>query len=376
MDRKMSLKVYAVHHGDSYLEPEYQWESDINRIKELLPDKIICLCLEEQDAFYIFRNFFKNIENWLDQQNRYIDLIVPSNANYPWHPRIRIHTSPACFAMVALSAPHMHAVRNQKVLLSQPSIFLNDNQIPYTKIFSCYNNNVSFHKSFMIDNLVRYGLIDHGIVTAHLLNQVVCPDGTPYKWQWHDGSKLLDEDDFKLNSNEAMSADRLPKSYNLAAMDIVTESRYANGEFFFSEKTMKPIAALKPFLVCSCKGYHKKYLRDYFGFQLYDEIFDYAFDDEPNIEKRIDGLLQNVQTFKTLFETKGESGIYSLLNEKLWYNYTQVFRRFYDKHFMIPEVLNFMSENDNWYMYGNGQKDILLQIMIKNGWCVNNIERI
>ena len=52
--------------------------------------------------------------------------------------------------------------------------------------------------------------------------------------------------------------------------------------------------AKKPFLVLGPQGYHK-WLQETKGIEMYDEIFDYGFDDEPLLEHRIEGIVQNIR---------------------------------------------------------------------------------
>jgi hypothetical protein len=65
---------------------------------------------------------------------------------------------------------------------------------------------------------------------------------------------------------------------------------------FITEKTFKPILHSQAFL---CFGYRGQNtcLRDY-GFELYDEIFDYSFDNLPLIEDRIRGVINNINSLK------------------------------------------------------------------------------
>ena len=61
--------------------------------------------------------------------------------------------------------------------------------------------------------------------------------------------------------------------------------------YFISEKTIMPLCAGKPFLVASRQGYHK--LLTELGFVLYDEIFDYSFDDVSDEDARYELLIDN-----------------------------------------------------------------------------------
>lgn len=83
--------------------------------------------------------------------------------------------------------------------------------------------------------------------------------------------------------------------------------------FFPTEKVFKPIFNAHPFICIATQYFHKN-LKKYFGFELYDEIWDYSFDDEPNELKR--WLLACEEA-----KDKIENGInYNLIKDKLIHN--------------------------------------------------------
>ena len=89
----------------------------------------------------------------------------------------------------------------------------------------------------------------------------------------------------------------VPKEYFESCIDIVAES-YAKFSTHYSEKTYKPIFYKKPFITLAGPYYYKT-LKEY-GFENYDEIFDYDFDNEENLEKRIDNILNQIETLNEL----------------------------------------------------------------------------
>ena len=89
----------------------------------------------------------------------------------------------------------------------------------------------------------------------------------------------------------------IPREYFESCIDIVTES-LVEFSTHFSEKTYKPIFYKKPFITIAGPYYYKT-LSDY-GFELYDEIFNYDFDSEENYEKRIDNILMQIKELNSL----------------------------------------------------------------------------
>lgn len=79
----------------------------------------------------------------------------------------------------------------------------------------------------------------------------------------------------------------VPKEYFHSCIDIVTES-LASFSTHFSEKTYKPLFYKKPFITIAGPYYYET-LKQY-GFELYDEIFNYDFDtceDEADRTRKI-----------------------------------------------------------------------------------------
>ena len=79
--------------------------------------------------------------------------------------------------------------------------------------------------------------------------------------------------------------------------------------FFTTEKTIKPIFNCHPFICIADKNYHAN-LKHAFGFEMYDEIFDYSFDSISQHEQRFDGVLNQLTN----------NVDYMLIKEKLEHN--------------------------------------------------------
>ena len=176
------------------------------------------------------------------------------------------------------------------------------------KLYTCYNNRPCDYRTYLIDQLAETGyMLRHGIVTykkymEYMINDGLRPDEMYYPFKHYRGTPILiDEDDFDLHQR-GYACDNLPRSYLHGAIDIVTESRIDKGEFYLSEKTNKPITARKPFLVLSSPGYHH-WLQEYKGIEMYDELFDYSFDFEPDYRVRAQGIVENLQRLWKKYNT-------------------------------------------------------------------------
>lgn len=358
------IKVYTIGLTSKHTNGSGQWDGIVAEIKNINPDKIFCIGMEEALVNDWFDNqLFDKLLSWLEEHNKFVH-IIGGFANqvikcYP--PRIQariIHEeSLGCmlWASNILYSRHRKALRLEKT----------------PKLFTCYNNNHKLPRALLVDELARYNLIKDGIVTLHNPDLYRNTDGSKYVWKYHDGSALIDEENFSLATH---GGDIIPKSFNQGFFDIVTETWYDTNQFFITEKTLKSIAMAKPFIALSCKGYHT-YLRDKFGFELYDELFDYSFDQCDKIEDRVEGIIHNVLNLKNRLSSESKkANLFKIIKSKLYRNLERREAITWNTDMIVPASLKFLLEDNPYILYGE-QKIALLgqieQILNKNGRDLN-----
>ena len=134
------------------------------------------------------------------------------------------------------------------------------------------------HRTLLWNKLINKNLLDKGFSKYHQLEIKDNPKDY-LDWigeknnLWHEGDPSMD-------------------LYNHSFFEIVSETLYRDGHFI-TEKTTKPISCCLPFLVLSSPGY-LKYLQSY-GFKTFDGIIDESYDQEVDLEKRIDLLVEQVE---------------------------------------------------------------------------------
>ena len=74
----------------------------------------------------------------------------------------------------------------------------------------------------------------------------------------------------------------------------------------------------RPFLVLSTPGFYKKFVEC--GFKLYDEVFDYSFDSETNLDKKCDLIIDNIKKLKG----KNLNKLYKILYKKIEFNHKRL----------------------------------------------------
>lgn len=188
--------------------------------------------------------------------------------------------------------------------------------------FISLNNRRHIHRCIFIDELAKNNLLDKGVVTwTNFLNE-----NPNYNFKHFHGNQILLNDDFITKLDSFL----LPPEWHESLFHVVTEATHEAS--FPSEKTAIPILMKKPFIVFSCIHYHKM-LTD-LGFQLYDEVIDYSFDSEPDIELRAEKFMKNVVKIAELDKVE----TYNLLRPKILYNYNRAIEIIKSKEF-IPNIV-------------------------------------
>lgn len=168
-------------------------------------------------------------------------------------------------------------------------------------LYTSFNNLSHLHRCILMDTLAKYNLIDRGAISWRDIHRSLdndrndIPDSVRmgyYQWKhWEPKRLKLDIEDMQ-NSHifQAIIPEQLKQSF----IHLVPESTHEL--FFLTEKTGIALIYNKIFLVAGCKDYHKQLVD--MGFKLFDNLFDYSFDSEENMEKRFDGIVQNINLYK------------------------------------------------------------------------------
>lgn len=167
-----------------------------------------------------------------------------------------------------------------------------------------------------------------------------------YSWLKEGGNE--DVYSFKYFDNEYRELGYKPRTmgrdyywidllYENPLINLITESD--DSKIGISEKTCKSILIGQPFIVYSAKGFH--YALKEFGFELYDEIFDYSFDLYENRTDRIKAICDNLNKLKD----KNLNEIYDLISYKLEKNKNIAIDIIENKKFIDQDYLKLMMNN-------------------------------
>ena len=183
----------------------------------------------------------------------------------------------------------------------------------FTHPFITLNYRAHSHRCEFIDLVYKNKLFDRNIIVWH--NQINNHSGwlaeNTYNFKYWNPKQLILEDDFTKTTNHYY----IPDEYFKCFAQCVSES--TEEAIIVSEKTVIPLFLRKPFLVATVKGFHK-FLQE-LGFVLYDEIFDYSFDNIIDRTTRYDTMLQNFVKLNTL-SLNELTGLYNSIYDKLEHN--------------------------------------------------------
>lgn len=173
----------------------------------------------------------------------------------------------------------------------------------FTKAYVNLNNKPWNFRCEMLDTLSQRNLIPKGAISWNECN-------IDYDFKHWKQERLIIDSEYAESTEQYGS---FPPAFLESFMSLVSESTMDT--IFPTEKTYIPIYFKKPFIVWSAPNFHKS-LQE-LGFELYDELFDYSFDLIEDNKKRLDAILDQVESIVD----KDYQNLYNLVAEKAERNY-------------------------------------------------------
>ena len=109
-------------------------------------------------------------------------------------------------------------------------------------------------------------------------------------------------------------------------IDLVCES-YQVKVFGWTEKTSKALLFCKPFLVIGCAGWYKIFKK--LGFKLYDELFDYSFDEIESFKDRHQAIMTQIKDILNMDRDVLKKKLLDI-QDKIYYNKRQLLDSYRD----------------------------------------------
>lgn len=192
------------------------------------------------------------------------------------------------------------------------------------KLYIFKNNRVRWHRARAMDLLCHNNLLDHGYISWHGVES-----NCEYKFDfWKEQTMLLDSG--FATGIKAIKEFHYPEESDRSLIELVSETR--TDCKFITEKTFAALFYRKPFIIIGYKGIHQT-LKD-LGFELFEEIFEYTFDQLDSEEQRIQGVVRNIDRLRY----ENYNSIRSMLEQKIEHNYQNALRIVHDKSY-IPDIM-------------------------------------
>jgi hypothetical protein len=104
---------------------------------------------------------------------------------------------------------------------------------------------------------------------------------------------------FPANTHDSTaSADYNNNDYRQTAIEVVLETLFDDSRLHLTEKTLRPIACGRPFILMATPG-SLQYLRDY-GFRTFDGLIDETYDTITDTRQRLDAVIQEMSRIAAL----------------------------------------------------------------------------
>ena len=175
-----------------------------------------------------------------------------------------------------------------------------------TVLFCSMNGNVRNHRDELWRVLVHKNLLNK---YCSYLTRGVTIDIAPE----------TEHNSLSMNVDETVKSHTFPPFYKDILIDVVCETMTKG--LFYTEKTWKPILGERIPILISAPGAHQQ-LKDW-GFELYDEIIDYRFDNMADMNLRVEAVTNQL---KALAETEDPKQLYLKTKEKRAYNREHAFK--------------------------------------------------
>ena len=196
----------------------------------------------------------------------------------------------------------------------------------YEKTFLLYGRSWTGSREYRIK--ITENLIDTGLISDTLTSFAPVDSGVHYR-DYHWSSKMYAptrhdlEKYFDLNlANSNSSADYVAEDYNRCGIEIVSETIFDSTSIHLTEKTLRPIACGKPFILFAAPG-ALEYLHRY-GFRTFDGLINEYYDTVADSQDRFQEIFREITRLSNL-DTQQKKNFYRKVREISEFNQQHFF---------------------------------------------------
>ena len=184
------------------------------------------------------------------------------------------------------------------------------------------------YRLYFVEQLVNQGLLGHVQTKFNPVDQ-------QHYAQHEFKNKSLQIVNFELeqhlstNSVDATaSADYVSQDYTQTGIEVVLETLFDDSRWHLTEKTLRPIACGKPFMLAATPG-SLEYLRRY-GFETFAGLIDESYDSIADSQHRLDAVVAEMKRIAAL-DTAAKQVLYAKLHEIAERNKKRFFNGLFDQ---------------------------------------------
>ncbi len=315
---------------DSGYLDEDQYDQYIKTLDTVDYDGIILFCQTEFEFFNIPR--YEEIVELSRKNNKKIYAIVGLDHDYKNLPdNIEVICWPTNFFREGLEQVcHWYNTGLRDTQDLDKILINNLDDLDYKHHFIYLNGKSHDHRCQLIDVMASEDLLKHSAYSWYA-NYM---GNSPYNFKYYSGDKKILDQQFDTIKDQGW----VPKEYYQSFFQVVPETTVRAK--FITEKTIVPLLIGKPFLIAAAKGINRKL--ESLGFKLYDELFDYSFDDIEDDQQRFIEIGKVVKrlTELPLHELRQ---YHKVIQDKISYNREKVIELAFDQNIvpdLVKEIIN------------------------------------
>lgn len=292
---------------ESYYLDEEQYDAYVKTIETEQFDAIILFCHTEFEYFNMPR--YKEIMRLANRTKTKVYALVGLDHDFNDNQVEVIHWPTNFFREGLVQICHWYstALRETSDL---DKILINDiNDLEYKYHFVYLNGKSHYHRCQLIDILAKDDLLKYSAYSWH--DEYTALPEHRYQFKYYNGKRKILDEQFAVKKDQGW----FPPEYYQSFFQVVPETSVRAK--FITEKTVAPLLLGKPFLIAGAKGINRKL--EEFGFKLYDELFDYSFDDVDDDEQRFQLINENVKRITDIPVTELKKHN-SLIRDKVMFN--------------------------------------------------------
>jgi len=220
------------------------------------------------------------------------------------------------------------------------------------------------HKDFLIYNRAWQGTREYRLKFAELLVQADLIKDCNTKFSATDNQQYYSQHQFvnpqfqvstalenyipTNNHDASASADYDSNDYQTSNIEVVLETLFDDTRWHLTEKSLRPIAVGKPFLLMSTPG-SLKYLRSY-GFETFAPLIDESYDSIVDPVDRMQAVIKEMQRISQL-GASAKTALYQELNNIAARNKQRFFSRAWQDQIFaelktnLEEKINYLNNN-------------------------------